>query len=222
MFCTTLSTLLTKCDIPAQTLQHERRRGMDELCKLLKYHSCTHKKVNPEAKTKADLYQKSSIKQEHTNILTPISISQLRLLKSQDSRKTLLLQRHYCREVMILLLFLKKAFSPHNVQKRGFLHSLLLFCKSPDVKSKNQKSTEMVKWMHINKKRKKHCQLKCSFITESRVKHCTWYLARNRGDGKHYFEGGEKILCGNKFFETPGFKTMQFKTITEVRSSWRS
>lgn len=60
----------------------------------------------------------------------------------------------------------------------------------------------------------------CSFVIESRVKHCTRYPARNRSDGKQYLEKGGKILSGNKFLASLGFKTVHTK-ITEVRCAWR-
>lgn len=67
------------------------------------------------------------------------------LQKNAVITRTLLQRSNDC------ITFFKK--NPHNVQIRDFLHSLLLFSNSPDVKSKKKKSTEMVKLMHINKKR---------------------------------------------------------------------
>lgn len=107
----------------------------------------------------------------------------------------------------------KKTFGPHNIQIRGSLHSLLLFSNCPHVKSKKKRREKKVlrRWNECISigKRKEHCQLKYSFITKSRVKRYTQFPTRNRGDGRHYLEGEEKILCGNKFLKSPGFKTMQ-------------
>lgn len=204
----------TKSHIPAQTLQHGR--GEQEWMisvnpKILILAQV--KKQTLQLKSKAGLYQKSPIKREHAHTLTPICVFWLRSSKSEDSRKILLSQGHYCREI-IFFFFL--TFGPNNVQiraKHGFHECIPSSFGIPLMWSlkENELLKERVTWKQINRKKKKerkHCQLMRSFVIECRVKQYTCYPARNSSNGKQYPEEGGKILSGNKFLERLGFNTM--------------